>query len=216
MARVSKTGTIGGQTITGANTRAIDPAADIGEPVTVAAGKAGTLSTRTDANTGILTLLTGHGIQTGDVVDVYWVDLTSANRGLRRGMTVGTVSVNSVPIDLGAGDDLPAQTTAIVVCKQRVLNVDVDKDEIVLAMAGMTRRGSVEFQENDGTPIKSLHLGHRDALAASSPSAELWDWTDGIGDTNPFGADIGKVAISNGSSAGTNVCKFGLHVANES
>src|SRR6185369_12276008 len=79
--------------------------------VSVPAGKAGTLTTRTDNDTGTATLGAGHGILTGDRVDVYWIG------GHRYGMTVGTVAGTSVPLDLGAGDNLPTAATAIVVCK---------------------------------------------------------------------------------------------------
>src|SRR5688572_5549257 len=79
----------------------------VGFNVTMAVAKIGSLSTRTDANTGVLTMNSGHGITTGQRLDLYW------SGGQRRGMVVGTVSVDSVPIDLGAGTDLPAQGTAI-------------------------------------------------------------------------------------------------------
>lgn len=79
--------------------------------VTVPIAKAGTLTTRTDNDTGTLTMSTGHGIVDADTIDLYWTG------GCRRGMTVGTVSVNSVPIDGGSGDNLPIATTAIIVGK---------------------------------------------------------------------------------------------------
>jgi hypothetical protein len=80
--------------------------AEVASP-TLAAAKTGTLTTRTDNDTGTLTMTAGHGITTGQTLDVYWAG------GQRRGMTVGTVATNSVPIDGGAGDNLPANTTAI-------------------------------------------------------------------------------------------------------
>jgi hypothetical protein len=39
---------------------------------TMSAGRAGTLSTRTDDNTGILTVASGHGITDADTVAVFW------------------------------------------------------------------------------------------------------------------------------------------------
>jgi hypothetical protein len=74
---------------------------------TLAAAKVGQLTTRTDDNTGTLTMDSGHGITTGARLDLYWTG------GRRYNITVGTVATNSVPIDLGAGDALPANLTAI-------------------------------------------------------------------------------------------------------
>jgi hypothetical protein len=80
------------------------------------AGKAGTLTTRTDDDTGEATLGDGHGILTGDEVDIFWCG------GCRYGVTVGTVAGNVVPFGApggeGAGDNLPAQTTALVMTKR--------------------------------------------------------------------------------------------------
>ena len=47
----------------------------------VSAGKAGSLTTRTDNDTGVATLAGGHGIVTSDKVDVFWAG------GRRYGMT---------------------------------------------------------------------------------------------------------------------------------
>lgn len=76
---------------------------------------AGTLTTRTDDDTGVLTMEDGHGIVTGNVVDVYWED------GSRTGMDVGTVSTNTVQIDGGEGDNLPADETPVNVVNQNAV-----------------------------------------------------------------------------------------------
>ena len=77
----------------------------------LAVAKIGQLTTRTDANTGTLTMAASHGITTGARLDIFWTE--AGVKGARYGVTVGTVSVNSVPIDLGAGDDLPTNLTAV-------------------------------------------------------------------------------------------------------
>ncbi len=68
---------------------------------------AGTLSTRTDADTGIATLASGHGITTNDTVDVFW------NAGQIYAMTVTASASTTIGIDGGSGDDLPIATTVI-------------------------------------------------------------------------------------------------------
>lgn len=79
--------------------------------------KVGELTTRTDNETGTLTMDTGHGITTGARLDLYWADGDGAGTpGSRRGITVGTVSGNTVPIgadNSGSGDNLPLVNTAI-------------------------------------------------------------------------------------------------------
>jgi len=72
------------------------------EPVDVdlPAGKAGTLTTRTNNTDGAATLSAGHGILTADVVDIYW------DGGCRYGAIVGTVAGNVVPFGSGSGDNL--------------------------------------------------------------------------------------------------------------
>jgi hypothetical protein len=70
-------------------------------------GLSAQLTTRTDDNTGVATCLTGHGIETADVVDAYWLG------GFRLGMTANTSS-NAVTLDGGTGDVLPLVNTAVI------------------------------------------------------------------------------------------------------
>jgi hypothetical protein len=116
---------------TGSGYTSID--ADAGElaaPASVPAAVSGTLTTRTDNDTGTLTMSTGHGITTGQRVDFYWTG------GTRYGVTVGTVSGNSVPFDLGAGDNLPIATTAITVGKPVQTAFDLTGDDLTALFAG--------------------------------------------------------------------------------
>ncbi len=91
---------------------------------TLAVAKAGTLTVRTNSTTGTLTMSTGHGIQTGDRLDLFW------SGGSKYGLTVGTVSGNSVPFTgvSSGGDALPdaASTISAMVPILRVWSVDGD------------------------------------------------------------------------------------------
>lgn len=155
----------------------------------VPAARPGELTTRTDANTGTLTLETGHGVTTGATngLNVYW------DGGSRTGMTVGTVSGDSVPVDGGAGDDLPA------------LNTDVT------AMVPVTE--SLEFTGDNavGIVLSSPVAGHvhlfddGDAEVPGSPFAVGPDaafvWSEGRGTDNPAaGAEIAGARFSHGDS----------------
>lgn len=75
------------------------------------AAKVGALTTRTDNDTGVLTMVTGHGIITADKVDVFWAN-PDGTRGCRYNMDA-TVAGDAVSIDGGAGDNLPADETDV-------------------------------------------------------------------------------------------------------
>lgn len=92
--------------------------------VTLPAGKSGTLTTRTDDNTGIVTVASGHGITASDTVDVYW------SGGRRYGVDVTATAATTIDIDLGSGDNLPAASTAVVIVKQVVVNKAIDGDSV--------------------------------------------------------------------------------------
>lgn len=192
---ITQSGSIAGKSISGTLRRT--GSTETNGEVTLAAGSAGTLTTRTDDDTGTVTLTAGHG-QTSGTFDVFWAD------GVRRGMT-GTVTVDSLALDLGAGDVLPVATTAVVVDKQEIIDFDSDAASIVLAGVGQTRRASVQFQEDAGTPVLSLDLGR-----ANETVSEPWFWAADTDVATPFGANLSKVAVSNGSSAGANVIIIGV------
>lgn len=152
----------------------------IGLEDTLSAAKSGTLTTRTDNNTGTLTMSSGHGILTGDVIDIYW------SGGVQYGVTVGTVSTNSVPIDGGIGDNLPIATTAITAVVQKSINLAIDGDETdILAIA---------LETVDKSLRTAAHIQFRDAandqiaeidLVTNVP--QVWDIAGGS--ANPFAGD---------------------------
>lgn len=192
-------GSLAGQRLAGSVKR--DGSGETNAQVTLPAGVAASLTTRTDNDTGAITLPAGHGLTSG-TFDVFW-DAAAGGPGVHRGMT-GTVTVNALAIDAGAGDNLPPLNSAVVVSKQVVEDLDSTAATIVLAAVAQQRRASVQFQQSDGTPVKSLDLGRY------GYDAEPWLWASQTDVSTPFGADVGKVALSNGSSAGSNVVTIGL------
>lgn len=80
---------------------------------TIPAAKTGILTTRTNNTSGEITMdSAGHGISTGDRVDLFWAD------GQCYGAVVGTVAGAAVPIaSVAGGSNLPAEDDAITVCK---------------------------------------------------------------------------------------------------
>ena len=110
---------------------------------------AGTLTTRTDDDTGVLTLTSGHGVMTGNEVDVYWGE---DGEHSRLEMTVGTVSGTTVPIDGGTGDNLPATSTAVhVINKSAALGDPLWK---IVAMEGFAEWAVVAYNGS----LESWHL----------------------------------------------------------
>lgn len=184
---IASQATINGRSYTRTESRTDDGVVEKTVP-SVAAAKSGTLTTRTDNNTGTLTMSTGHGITTGARLDLYW------SGGQRRGMTVGTVATNSVPIDLGAGDNLPIATTAIIaaVPREEVFGLDGDTAVVIGAYAGA--RGQVVFAESDNT----------ESYAAIFDAAGGWWWDENGDSTNPLAsADVAKVFLSHADTTST-------------
>ncbi|MGD9720544.1 MAG: hypothetical protein AB7E98_05995 [Pirellulales bacterium] len=156
-------------------------------------GKAGTLTTRDDNNTGTITMADGgHGITTGAKVDVYW------NGGVQYNVTVGTVVGSSVPIDLGVGDNLPTASTAVVVSVRSQINLDIDGDNLVLL--------AIKQKFNSNTIESDSHIDFQDSGSAQVAEVDLeangpqvWDIAGGS--ANPFtGNPITKAFASNGST----------------
>lgn len=162
---------------------------DVAAPfsVSLAAAKSGTLTTRTDANTGTLTMESGHGITTGARLDLYW------DGGSRYGVTVGTVSGTSVPFDLGGGDDLPAAATSITAQVPDEEAVVVTGDNAVSVAVACTTGGTAVFADASNATLLAIVL---DTTTGS------YVWVTGSG-TNPLaGAAVAKVFLSQPSTAG--------------
>lgn len=154
---------------------------------------AGTLTTRTDNNTGVVTS-TSHGLATNDKVDVYWSD------GIRYDMDA-TVSGSAVTVDGGAGDNLPALSTAVFICKQTTINVDFDGDDVEVLAALCNVRGHLLFEESDGTDIAETEL----------TAGESYSYTSETNATNPFTGDpVGLIKASVGSAATTAYLRLGV------
>lgn len=123
-------------------------------------GAAGELTTRTDDDTGTVTMDDAeHGIETGDVVDVYW------SGGRRYGVAVGTVAGTAVPIDTGAGDNLPVTTTEMVVVKQQQVNISIDGDNASIVALSLepvdpnsTSPGHVDLQDAGSASIEPVNI----------------------------------------------------------
>lgn len=149
----------------------------IGLEDTLGAAKSGTLTTRTTNNSGTLTMAAGHGITTGQIIDIYFTG------GVQRSVTVGTVATNSVPISLGIGDNLPVATTAITAVVQQSINILIDGDlaniiAVVLETVDKSLRtaANVQFRDAAAAVVATVNF------VANVP--QVWDITGGS--SNPF------------------------------
>lgn len=158
-----------------------------GVTMSVPAAKSGSLSTRTDGDTGELTMGGGHGITTGDRLDLYW------SGGCRRGITVGTVDGNAVPIDGGAGDDLPAQSTAItaMVPVEASFPLTVADAQAVAVKANTISQFTL--CEDDDSESYSFYV---EPVVQGQEQSE-W-WADGFGASPLTETAITKVYLSHG------------------
>lgn len=158
--------------------------------------KTGTLTTRTDNNTGTLTMDSGHGITTGQRLDIYWTE--SGVKGHRRGVTVGSVSTNSVPIDLGAGDNLPTNNTAVTAQVPTEEQFLCTGDNAQYIAAKSSRRGLIVFADVSDGELFAV------ATPLEGDTGGGYQWYTGAF-TNPLaGAAVTKVFFSNGDSSNTN------------
>jgi hypothetical protein len=161
---------------------------------TIPKGYSGSLTTRTDNNTGTVTLSAGHAITTGMKVDIYWTG------GVQYDVTVGTVSVNSMPFDLGVGANLPAQDTAVIVSPRVTINCTIDGD--VMPLLAMKQ----EFADASITALSHIdfHDAAADLIAAMDLEANVLHVYDiDGGASNPFIGDVITVAYASNSSTTT-------------
>jgi hypothetical protein len=199
--------------ITGGGVRiaaAINRASDGGfsAEIEVPHGFSGSLSTRTDAETGVLTLAGGHGISTGMIIDLFWTN-PSGTAGHRRGITIGTVSGNSVPVgndNSGSGDNLPTQGTAIVASARVNFNCNISQAGLSLLSlqqmfesdAAATGNSFARLTDNEASIVGGIFLTPNEPVT--------YDVTGGI--TSPVGGDSAFGFISNGSPSDDAVLKI--------
>lgn len=191
--RLTVSGDIGGMSMNSTLTRTAD--GQIGHDLTLDPAWTGTLSTRTSDTEGTLTLETGHGIQNGDTIDVYW------DGGRRYDVVVGTVAGDDVPISGGEGDALPAQDTAVTAAKQQTIDTDFNGDLVAAIGALCGARAHLGFYDTGALLALSLDL----------VAAELWHWVSGGTAANPLaGKTVDYVVATQAGSGAEATLRLGI------
>lgn len=180
---VNNTTTVGGTSISGATSIDADNQFSGGE-TDIAAGLAGTLSTRTSDVAGVLTVASDHGIEAADVIGI------ASEGAFAYDATVDSITATTITFSAASGDVLPIATTAIIVSK--VVEVDIAfSGDALVAMAMESTQRTLATLESSG----SIDLA-KELEANGLP----YHWNSENGYTNPIaGDDIIKSNVYNGS-----------------
>lgn len=164
------------------------------------AGIAGTLTTRTSDVAGVITVAAGLGAQfaTGDILAVFFTSAAGAPSVVYG--KYATVDGDAITIedDTGANyvgespDDavLPAQNSAVVICKKTVSNCQVARGDVLYAIAGCDYPAVGIF--GGAAAIWTTHI-------AVGGSPIVWDKAAGGG--SPLTADPTMLVCYNGGTA---------------
>ena len=153
--------------------------------VSLNAAIAGTLTTRTSDSVGIVTVAS-HSITTSDTVAVFWAG------GYRYGVAVSATDSTTISIGSGgAGDVLPASSTALTICKETTLTFSHDGDDIIAMLVHSPERMSMSVL--DTVPASQQ--------AADITANEGWFWISNATGTSPFAGDtLGSIVMANAST----------------
>ena len=152
---------------------------------TVAAAQAATGWTMTDASDGVAAMPDGHGIQTGDKIDVFWTG------GRRYGMAA-TVAGDNVTLAGGGGDNLPANGTSVMLCEETAVNAAFNPADLTAILVNVTNRTSVVFVDASAHVLLAIELDDGGCC--------LW-WTDS-GITPPLtGNPVAQILLGNAEAS---------------
>ncbi len=153
---------------------------------TIPAPQAGTLTTRTDNETGVVTTTATPIVTTADTVRAVWTG------GERVGMSVTNVAGNAVTVDGGTGTNLPAESTAITIAKECKLTFGFNGDGLKHLVVKADEDLSLDFLDSAGASVI--------AAAISMEDGDVYLWIYGVSflPANPFAGDaVAKIQFTN-------------------
>ncbi len=165
-------------------------------------GKVAQLTTRTDNDTGVITS-TAHGLSASDFVSFFWTN-PDGSEGCRMNMDITGVTTDTLTVDLGQGDNLPANLTNGVVglVASRVVAWDGTANGMIGFSASLgNRRGSVTAQAV-GTLIGLAGTDLIKHLKTQSPG---YTWLSGVDGAFAFTGNILMVTAALGDTQAAGV-----------
>lgn len=204
---IQKNYSIGGKSFAENRSRSSDAA--IVAEFNVAAAQPGQLSVRTSNTVGTLTMTnSGHGIVTGQIIDLYWVDPTSGLQLCQRNITVGTVSGTSVPISLGSGSNLPLAAATVAIGIRSSVACAVVGNNIKGAVIYGDVGGVFDFLSSSPTELWSIFLP---VTTSGDQGALTEEWDDLTGRVNPLaGQTLATVAMSHSDTTAPRTMRLGV------
>lgn len=189
------TASAGGLSFVGRSTALGD--GEVGVKKTLPESYTGTLTTRTDNDTGVVTVTpvgTSHDFENGEYVDIYWAG------GRRLGMLVSGVSDHgdlTVAVDGGTGEALPTLSTAvsIALCQSEAFVLDGDTCSFIAL--GHTGRGRCSANFVNSSNVSQY--------AVTVDTGGAFVWSDGLQLPSPVDGltAIAKVFLSQEETAST-------------
>lgn len=187
----------GGITVQGSAVRIAE--GQISQDVDLPAADDGELTTRASDTAGTLTMESGHGISTGNDIDIFWTAGGVAK--CARGATAGTVSSLSVPFTGASGDALPTLNSDVTADVRIEVDTVFDGDDVLMVVMKSTRKGHFDFQDSSDATL------HQAKFTADEP----WFWVSDTGVSNPLtGNPVDKLFLSNGDSANAATVNLGI------
>lgn len=194
---INKSYTLGGKSFTQNLTVNDTNAVMVEESIPVA--QPGTLASASTTAAGNITATnTAHGIITAQRADVYWN--VSGVPGSRRGVTVGTVSGTTIPISGGAGDNLPATASGIVVATPVSAKLPVVGASITGIVAACNQQSILDI--TDATPTELLGI--------TIPQGGTYQWHLYSGTAVPISGTATQVFLSHSNTATPQLMTLGI------
>lgn len=200
--------TLGGKSF--AQSRTVNAGSEITREGNYNKGYGGVLTTRTDNDTGVITLSTsgaGANFSVGDRVDVYWD--VGGQKGHRRGMKVSSKTGDAITVgtgagDVGSGDNFPSVNSDVVLSKCTELEMRFDGDDLIFLAVSGESRCLVVFADSSDVELHFVH---------NPLPGQVYTWYKDIGQANPLAGDVvSKVFVSNYATDSNKNIKIGVAI----
>lgn len=196
---INKGYTLGGKNFT-ENLTVNDTNAVMAEALVPVAQPGVLASASTTAAGNITASNTAHGVITAQRADVFWN--VGGVPGSRRGVTVGTVSGVTIPISGGAGDNLPATASGVVVATPVSAKLPAVSASVSGIVAGTPQGQQSVFAITDATPTELLGM--------PIPLGGTYQWHLYNGALVPFSGTATQVFMSHANTATPQLLTVGI------